>query len=358
MAPIYEELKDHVNCRMFVPKHPDTRHDAWGHDPMRQTIAEMIAFRPHVVLAGDNIRPLHLRTYLPQTQFVHTRHGLASKGLAYESVRAADYACVTSVHMRQWYLEAGAQPRRAFWVVGYPQLDCLFRTEPLPLPFSLPAGRHVVLYAPTFQASLSSARLLGARTLELLRGRRTDIALIIKPHPLIANVHPQWMEEWRRVAACEPHVYLVEDAHCDVMPYLKAADALVTDVSSVALEFLALRRPMVLISSPYRFDEALVDENGPEWRWRDMGHEIFDIEQLPAAVSYALDNPADGGERRRHYAALLFDNLDDGQAGKRIAEQVMQLAPSIAADWRMTAAGGIGGLAAHAAHWKKRFQNP
>jgi CDP-glycerol glycerophosphotransferase (TagB/SpsB family) len=212
------------------------------------------------------------------------------------------------------------------------------------------------LYAPTFQASLSSAPLLGARTLQLLRGGREDITLIIKPHPLIANVQSQWIDQWRRLAAGEPHVYLVEDAHADVMPYLQAAHLLVTDVSSVALEYLALRRPMVLISSPHRFDEHYIDTNGPEWRWRDMGHEIFDIEQLPATISYALDNPAAGQERRQHYFELLFGGLADGQAARRIADHVLHLECSVTPEWRMAAARRAGGVVIHTVNWKRHIQ--
>jgi CDP-glycerol glycerophosphotransferase (TagB/SpsB family) len=356
MEPVYAHLKERIDCRMFVPTAPDLRLDAWGFEPLRPLVAEMIAFRPHVVLAGDNIRPLHLRTYLPQTLFVHTRHGLASKGATYESARAADYVCVTSAHMRQWYLDAGAQPRRDFWVVGYPQMDGLLRGDPLPLPFALAPGKRVVLYAPTFQPSLTSVPLVGDRTLQLLCGGREDITLIIKPHPLIGNVYGHWMQHWRILAATEPNVHLVEDTHSDVMPYLRAADLLVTDLSSVALEYLALRRPMVLISSPHRFEEPYVDANGPEWRWRDMGHEIFDIEQLPSAVNYALNHPDDGQARRQHYYDLLFGDLADGRAGERIADHVVQLADSVAPDWRMAAASQVGSMAVHAKNWKRRLQ--
>lgn len=356
MEPVHEHLKEHCDCRLFAPQAADLVKDPYGYQPLRSLVADMIDFRPHVVLAGENIRPLHLRTYMPQALFVHTRHGLASKGGAYEAACAADFACVTSPYMRRWYIEAGAQPRRDFWVVGYPQMDPLFCAKPLPLRFALPPGKRVILYAPTFQASLSSARLLGARTVELLRGQRQDVSIIIKPHPLIGNLFPQWVEEWRRLAEKDPDVHLVEDTHDDVMPYLQAADLLVTDVSSVALEFLATKRPMVLITSPHRDEEQYVDLNGLEWRWRDMGHEIFDVEQLPATVSYALDHPTAGCERRQHYHDLLFGELADGLAARRIADNVLALAAGTAPDWCMSLSSRIGSIAANSANLKGRIR--
>jgi hypothetical protein len=355
MEPIYRQLTDRFDCRLFSLQPADLAHDPYGIRQLRPLIAEMIAFRPHVVVAGENIHSLRLRTYLPETLFVHTRHGLASKGTSYEAACAADYACVTSPFARQWFLDAGARPRRDFWVVGYPQMDPLFWPEPLPLPFALPPGKRVVLYAPTFQASLSSARLLGERTIALIRGQRQDVTIIIKPHPLIGNLFPQWLEQWQRLAAVEPDVHLVQDTHSDVMPYLQAADVLVTDLSSVALEFLALKRPMVLITSPHRYEEAYVDPNGLEWRWRDMGHEIFDVEQLPAAVSSALDDPAAGMDRRQHYHDLLFGDLADGQAGRRIADNIAALAGHTTADWRLSLSSSVGSMAVHAANWKQQI---
>lgn len=356
MEPVYDQLKEHCDCRLFTPQAADLVKDPYGYQPLRSLIAELIDFRPHVVLAGENIRPLHLRTYMPQALFVHTRHGLASKGGAYEAACAADFACVTSPYMRQWYIEAGAQPRRDFWVVGYPQMDSLFCAKPLPLRFALAPGKRVVLYAPTFQASLSSARLLGARTVELLRGQRQDISIIIKPHPLIGNLFPQWMDEWRWLAEEDPDVHLVQDTHDDVMPYLQAADLLVTDLSSVALEFLATKRPMVLITSPHRGEEQYVDLNGLEWRWRDMGHEVFDVEQLPTTVSYALDNPTAGLKRRQQYHDLLFGELADGLAARRIADNVMALAAGTAPDWCMSLSSRIGSIAANSANLKGRIR--
>jgi CDP-glycerol glycerophosphotransferase (TagB/SpsB family) len=235
-------------------------------------------------------------------------------------------------------------------------MDPLFWPQRLPLPFALAPGKRVVLYAPTFQASLSSARLLGERTVALLRGQRKHMSIIIKPHPLIGNLFPQWMQQWQRLAAEEPDVHLVQDTHSDVMPFLKAADVLVTDLSSVALEFLALKRPMVLVTSPHRNEETYVDPNGLEWRWRDMGHEIFDVEQLPAAVSYALDNPGVGLNRRQHYHDLLFGELADGQAAKRIADSIAALADDTTSDWRMSLGSRMGTLAVRATSWKERVQ--
>ena len=46
--------------------------------------------------------------------------------------------------------------------------------------------------------------------------------MVIKPHPLIAEQSPEWMETWRRLARERENVHLAVDANEDVMPYLLA----------------------------------------------------------------------------------------------------------------------------------------
>src|SRR5262249_4898373 len=136
---------------------------------------------------------------------------------------------------KEWYEQSNARPRRDFWVIGYVGLDPLFRGDTPTLPFSQKPGQKTVLYAPTFNVPLSSAPMIGDRLAELIRGARQDISIVIKPHPLIAEQSPEWMETWHRLVREQPDIHLVANANDDVMPYLRAADVLITDASSVQL---------------------------------------------------------------------------------------------------------------------------
>jgi CDP-glycerol glycerophosphotransferase (TagB/SpsB family) len=288
-------------------------------------------FQPHVVIMAEAIFG-ELRPRLPETIFVHTRHGLASKMVAYQGANECDYLCVTSDFMRDWYRQGGAKPRGDFWVIGYVGLDPLFRGDTPALPFQRKPGQKIVLYAPTFNLPFSSASMLGDRLVELIRGSRQDISIMIKPHPLIAEQSPEWMETWRRLVRDHEDVHLATDANEDVMPYLRAADALVTDASSVQLYYLALDRPMILINNPDRFNCEYFDARGFEWSWRDMGRQIDNVEELPSAVSTALSDPQSNGDRRAHYRRLLFDDLTDGRAVERLCQNVEALAAAAPSD--------------------------
>lgn len=285
----------------------------------------LVDFRPDVVVLSEAIAD-KLRARLPRARFVHTRHGLASKRVSYKGANESDYLCVTSEWMREWYLAAGARPRRDFWTIGYLQMDPLFRGGAPRLPQRVEPGRKVVLYAPTYNVPLSSAPMLGGRIGELIRGERDDVTIFIKPHPHIARHTPAWLEPWRKLAASDAHLHLVEDVDADVMPYLAAADLLITDASSVQLEYLALDRPMVLINNPARFGYQHFDADGPEWAWRDMGAQVDDVESLASAVSRGLNHPREHQSRRGVYRDRLFGDLTDGRAAERLIVRLEALA--------------------------------
>jgi CDP-glycerol glycerophosphotransferase (TagB/SpsB family) len=274
---------------------------------------------------------------------VHTRHGLANKGIPARSFRAADYVCVTSEFVRDDFIAQGIRPRREYWVTGYIQMDNLFSA---PRPPQIPEGLKVVLYAPTWHHGLSSLPMLGDRAVELLHGQREDTFVVIKPHPLVQEgqdpLLAPWMQTLKQICRDRPNTHLIESRGEDVMPWLKAADVLVTDASSVQLEYLALDRPLVLLDNPERTGSLHFDPKGLEWEWRDMGDAISDINALPATIAHALDQPQARAAQRAVYRERLFGSLVDGRSGARLAERIDKLSPQVASEASLLAASPVG----------------
>lgn len=290
-------------------------------------------FTPHVVVMAASPHLEYFRHHLPGAFIVNVRHGLIGKqGLrrlpARASARRFDAVCVGDQRRRAHYERAGARPD-VFWETGYPQMDALFRRDPPPA-LPLPPGRPTLLYAPTWNLGLSSAAMLGERLVDLVRARAPELNVIIKPHPVIGEWRPRWMTTWARLAAAHPGVHLVRDTHADVVPYLLASDVLLSDASSVVFEFLALDRPIVLVTNPrHRADPAWLGDD-IVWRWRDLGEEIGNVNELPAAVAAALRDPEARGARRRHYGQTLFGRLTDGRNAARAAEHILDAGHRVA----------------------------
>jgi CDP-glycerol glycerophosphotransferase (TagB/SpsB family) len=311
-------------------------------------IGRLTRLRPHVVLAAEDLTYLHLRAHLPCTRFVHVRHGLASKGVPERSFRAADYVCLTSEAVRDDFLAKGIRPRRDYWITGYVQMDNLLRA---PRPAALPRNRRVVLYAPTWHDGLSSLPMLLPQAPELLRAGREDTFVVIKPHPLVQQGRDPrtapWMEQLRATCRGRANTLLIDERGADIMPWLNAADVLVTDCSSTQLEFLALDRPMVLIDNPERFTSPHFDSSGYEWAWRDMGRTVDQATQLPAAVADALADPSAHAAARARHRNHLFGDLVDGRSGERLAARVARLASTVASESRLRAASPLGWMVYH-----------
>ncbi len=283
-----------------------------------------VAFRPHVLVLAAAAHLEYFRRALPDAFLVNVRHGMIGKGGLGRlprrgSARRFDAVCVGDPLKQASYEQAGARPEE-FWHTGYPQMDPVFRRAAEPAP---PGSSPTVLYAPTWNLGLTSATMVGDRLVELVRAGAPGARVVIKPHPVIGDWRPAWMARWRRMAAASPGVCLVEDTHADVTPYLLASDVLITDASSVIFEFLPLDRPIILLTNPrHRADPAWMPGD-IVWRWRDVGHELARAEDIPAAVTRALADPAEGSARRQGYAHTLFGALTDGRSAERIAERVL-----------------------------------
>jgi tetratricopeptide (TPR) repeat protein len=285
----------------------------------------LVDFEPQVVVIAD-IQGQAMRRMLPAARFVYVRHGLVTKNHPIGGAAACDYySNVTSEYIAELFAHANNLRREQIWVTGYVPLDPLFRGAQMPLPFPLNRSLKTVLFAPTWNRHLSAADLTRERTVELLRGARDDFNVIIKPHPHTIRNHPDWFVAFRNAVAGRANAWLVEDPAADVTPFLAAADVLVSDASSVALAYLALDRPIVLVTHPRRQQDHGYNPEGLEWQWRDMGEEVTQIEDLPAAVERALVDPGRHAAQRARYRELLFGTLTDGRAAERIAARIAEL---------------------------------
>ena len=143
------------------------------------------------------------------------------------------------------------------------------------------------------------------------------------PHPAICEQAPGWLADWAKLAGAEPNVELITDPSAPTAQYMARADMMVSDASSAMLEFLALDRPMALITHPERFrDETHYDPAGYEWAWRDMGHEVHDVELLSEVVEKLLGGADPCAEARGRYRRHLFGDMTDGRAAERVVAHI------------------------------------
>ena len=80
-----------------------------------------------------------------------------------------------------------------------------------------------------------------------------------------------------------------------------------------------------LSTVPKQVKSAHFDPGAIEWRWRDVGEEVTNVADLAAAIDRALSDPGKRAAKRAEYRKLLFDDLTDGDAVRRIVAEVSGL---------------------------------
>jgi len=120
---------------------------------------------------------------------------------------------------------------------GWPKVDPLFKHRPAEERKKPHGGEApVILYAPTFSPSLTSAPDLEQTIRDM--SRQGSYFWLVKFHPLMDK---GIVDTYRSMQG--KNLKVVEDA--DIIPYLHAADIMVTDTSSVVAEFLLLDKPVI-----------------------------------------------------------------------------------------------------------------
>jgi len=214
------------------------------------------------------------------------------------------------------------------WATGYPQMDGLFRRLLDPSADKGPPPGRRVLFAPTFNPELSAAYLVGEDAVSALRGTDAAIRVVLAGHPRLRSEAPRLVAAWKRQAETLPNVEYFDSSARNVVTFLAEADVLVSDVSSVATQYLALDRPLVRLVDPARARaSASYAPDGTEWELLPASTTVNRAQDVAGAVRAALAGaePEAIQSNRRRLRERFFGSLTDGRAGERIAQNLAQL---------------------------------
>lgn len=266
---------------------------------------------------GNNIHMLRNRN----VKHVFIGHGDSDKAASANPFsKVYDEIWVAGPAGRNRYRRARVGVRdEAVVEVGRPQLAAV---EPLG---SRVNPLFTVLYAPTFEGwstdmELSSINILGRQLIRRLLAHAPEIRVLYRPHPLtgvrdaavrrahraiVAALDAANKERLRQphsaVASARTHRTII-GPHPDLYSCFNQADLLISDVSSVASDFLASRKPYV-ITNLQDIDEGIFRA-----RHTAAGGAYLlspDCRQLPgilaAVQSSGVDALADAREQTRRY---------------------------------------------------------
>lgn len=285
---------------------------------------------------------------LPGVYSVCFFHGQPSKGITFNRRALETYDAFFfygPLHLRALdrYVEhhgAGHPYRPEIVETGYPKTDPLFdgsiSRDKVLRELGLPVASRTVLYAPAFNehASLRTAGHDIVRRLSQIDG--INVLIKLAGHTVENTVKGystggvDWPEALRRYESGRVRLVLEPD----INPCLLAADIMVTDVSGVAYDFLALDKPVVFWDCPdfylkhaVQFDgsltlaDCLADDSMNAGRnfgmvVRDCG----ELEQAIAGLRDGLDPTA--GLRANLVERILFH---PGKATEAVGSTLLRL---------------------------------
>lgn len=226
---------------------------------------------------------------------------------------------------------------------GYPKSDKIYNGKLPPSSdifrkLALNPSKKTILYAPSWEKGLSMAEYGYELAQTICQDK--NLNLIIKPHPChlirdneFFNLGINWAEKFKTVVLFNSNCIFIENIAIDEL--LTISDIMITDISSAALEFLVLDKPVIYLDCP-KFEETFKTMyagfdndisysellNNPACNaGRHVGLVNFDYTHILEDINYLLNNPDYKYNERKAYSEMLLSNK--GSASKCCAAKII-----------------------------------
>jgi hypothetical protein len=262
---------------------------------------------------------------------VHINHGESDKqSMASNNAKAYDRVFVAG--------EAAVQRHRTGLLefdtsrlvrIGRPQLDLR------PPALLEPSERRTVLYAPTWEGDAEYNDYTSVDTLgvDIVRAVLAvpGVRAVYKPHPKVTtspnlavrSAHHAVLATIAEAARREPDAGHVAITTGDILAVIPDCDAMITDVSSVGLDWLYLRTERPMFITDRHHDAERLRREVPVSRCADVIEDV-EVAELAALVAERLEHDEHHLARvamRHHY----FDDVQVGESTNRFITEVGEL---------------------------------
>ena len=261
---------------------------------------------------------------------VHVNHGESDKiCMVSNQAKAYDKVFIAGEAARQRHEAALAWFDHSHLVrVGRPQLD-------LDVAAALPTStRTTITYAPTWEGedevnNYSSVDRYGSKILAAVLAQ-PDVRVIYKPHPRVADSddatmraqHKAIVEAVEHAASKDPRAGHQVLLNADMLGVIRSTDVLISDVSSVTLDFLYLRPEQPIVLTDRRSNRAALLAESPVAAAAHIVDEST-IDQLAADLASVINDDAQAEERGR-IRDFYFDGLQPGQSTERFWSELQR----------------------------------
>jgi hypothetical protein len=261
----------------------------------------------------------------------HINHGESDKqSMASNNAKAYDRVFVAGEAAVQRHVEGLLAFDTDHLVrIGRPQLDLR------PAPLLTPTTRRTVLYAPTWEGDAdyndyTSLDTIGTRIVRAILAV-PDVRIVYKPHPKVTTsltpavqeAHLAILQLVAAAAEREPDAGHSCVLRGDILAVMPDCDAMVTDVSSVGLDWLYLRTEAPILITDRHGDLERFRQEVPVSRCADVLDEST-VGDLADLLASRLDHDEHHLARlaMRHF---YFDDIQVGDSTTRFLDAVDEL---------------------------------
>ncbi len=256
MFPLYKELeKQGYNTIWYFPEDITSKFlNNLKHIQFTTSIKELLQFNAEINFAPGNDFP----HYLPGVK-VQIFHGMAGEKSGHFHIR----------HYFDLYLTQGPYFTNRFKNLqkkyqnfdiketGWCKLDTLFVSDKNINKLKPEGYKNIILYAPTFSPSLTSATKYRDEIISLTKNKNNFI--YIKFHD---KMDKEVVADYTILANKTENMCVSNNP--DIIPLLQVCDLMISDTSSVVYEFLLLDKPVITFESTsenIRWDNLSTSEN-------------------------------------------------------------------------------------------------
>ncbi len=220
-------------------------------------------------------------------------HGVSFKNLAVrDKALRYDLLCLPGLYHAELYRKSGfiKDDSARCLLTGFAKIDSLVSgtldKNALLSTLGLSTDLPTLLFAPTGE-KYNALDTMGVKVIKAIADAG-KWNLLVKPHD-----HPKKKVDWfEELAPFESErLKLVKDK--DIIPYLHAADLLITDASSVAVEYTLMNRPIIFLDIPKLFKR--LKKRAPnldlDTYGRKIGRIVGKSDNLIDAIADSLANP-------------------------------------------------------------------
>lgn len=273
--------------------------------------------------------------FLGRAVFINLWHGVPLKKVGYDDKYACDwdskkrrfrdkiihvplgneYVVATSETIAQIYESAFRCPKEKVLCLGQPRNDVFFQShERILFP-----DKQVILYAPTHRKEgAEKIELKQLFDLEKLNAfcQKNDYYFVVKKH-FYHKEEKEHLERYDRILD-------ITTKSCDTQTLLMETDILITDYSSIYIDYMLLNRPIVFYN--YDYEQYLKEDRQMYFAYEDVtpGAKVGTWEALLQELQSICDGKKYDQEKKQKILELFYCEAGRKEVSKVLLEKMQK----------------------------------